>query len=100
MSSDTRINDLKLWPNFRFDEYEESILIQFPEKKSTRLPEPVSFKNDYFSYELSAKKSGKDIEVTRKFKLLQDQIPVADFAQIKEIFRQIIKADEMKLTML
>jgi predicted unusual protein kinase regulating ubiquinone biosynthesis (AarF/ABC1/UbiB family) len=99
MSSDDRQNAVELWSAFSFEDYEEEIRIKLPAGKTTQLPEKQILESDYIKYELSAKMDGKDVVVTRKFKLLQDQVPPEDFPEFKEQCRKIIKADDMKLAL-
>ncbi len=99
MSSDDRQSAVELWSAFSFEDYEEEIRIKMPAGKTTQLPEKQILESDYIKYELSAKMDGKDVVVTRKFKLLQDQVPPEDFSAFKEQCRKIIKADDMKLAL-
>jgi len=99
MSSDDRLNAVELWSAFSFEDYEETIRITLPQGKTTQLPKDLLLESDYIRYELNAKKDGKDILITRKFKLLQDQVPAEDFELLKEQCRQIIKSDDLKLAL-
>jgi transglutaminase-like putative cysteine protease len=99
MSSDERYNDVEIWSAFTYEDYEETVRIKMPSGKTTQLPENLILDSDYLRYELSAKMDGKDIVVTRKFKVLQDTVPAEDFVALKEQCRKIIKADDLKLAL-
>ena len=93
-SKETRQFPLEYWRYEDTDEYETIINIKIPAgKKLVELPKTQTFQFNKCTYSIQYKMTGGNVTVTRKAKLIRENITSADYSAFKDFMNKIIKAE-------
>ena len=93
-SKDSRQFPLEYWRYEDADEYETVINIRIPAgKKLIELPKTETFLFNKSTYSIQFKVTGSNVTVTRKAKLVRENIASPDYNAFKDFMNKIIKAE-------
>jgi hypothetical protein len=93
-SKDSRQFPLEYWRYENTDEYETVINIKIPAgKKLIELPKTETFQFNKSSYSIQYKITGGNVMVTRRAKLIRENVTSGDYNAFKEFMNKIIKAE-------
>jgi tetratricopeptide (TPR) repeat protein len=95
----TRQTPVCLWKTFLdFDEESEEIIINYPIGKIIKdLPKNVNINNSIFDYSIEYKVEKDKCIVTRKSKIKQTEVEVADYKLLVDSFKQMVTAEKAQL---
>ncbi|MEL6357272.1 MAG: hypothetical protein AAFQ37_10120, partial [Bacteroidota bacterium] len=89
---------IDLWQVFAGEIYEQELLINTPTGKAlVETPEDIDISNQWFEYQLSFQEREGGLLLKRKFVLKDEIILPEDYLQFKEIFLQVVEADDLSL---
>lgn len=98
ISTETREFPIALWKYSYKDSEEELLEITLPSNKTiVKVPENITYTNNFFDYNITYSLKGNKLLANRTFKFKVDTISPKDYTEFKTAYEKVIKADAKQL---
>jgi hypothetical protein len=98
LTVDERHFDIELWNYIDYDFSNEDIVISIPnDKKVMELPENISLKNKFGSYELTFVQKSNELHISRVINLNADLIKKEDYSEFRKFIDKLVEVDNINI---